>query len=131
VNSANVNPFIKQGHKRNQQAQPISKPKPTTPIHAHRTNTTPKGVVIYLQPSGCYSNHATDVAHATSGFFVSAPFFKKKKISKPSVKNHPRDTHFHFPPFSSQTHFLPPTVTWVLPHRHRRDSSPFSLKCLY
>jgi hypothetical protein len=34
---------------------------------------SPARVVIYLQPSGCYSNHAPDVAHATSGFYVFAP----------------------------------------------------------
>ena len=54
---------------------------------------------------------------------------KKKKNSKPSVKTHPRSTHFHFPPFSSQTHFLPlthfhfphflPKPIFFLPPSHR------------
>jgi hypothetical protein len=60
---------------------------------------------------------ATSVIFAS--FFFLFFFLKKiiiiKKDSKSRLKTHPRDTHFHFPPFSSQTHFLPPTVTWFSP----------------
>jgi hypothetical protein len=61
------------------------------------------------------------VACATSvvsSLFLFCFFKKKKKNSKSRHKTHPRGAAipiFHFPPFSSQTHFPPPTVTWFSP----------------
>jgi hypothetical protein len=47
--------------------------------------------------------------------FLFLFLFSQKIKQIKQIKTHPRDTHFHFPPFSSQTHFLPPTVTWFSP----------------
>jgi hypothetical protein len=78
-------------------------------------------VVIYLQPSGCYSNHATDVAHATSGFFCFCSFFFfffffflnfKTKRQKPSPR-YP----FSFPPI-----FFPNPFSSS--HRHMGSPPP-------
>jgi hypothetical protein len=45
--------------------------------------------------------------------------------SKPSPRG--RDTHFSFPPIFFPNPFSPSHRHMVLPHRHRRGSSPFSL----
>jgi hypothetical protein len=58
---------------------------------------------------------ATSVVSSLFLFF----FFKKKKkkIQNQDTKPIPGAAIpiFHFPPFSSQTHFPPPTVTWFSP----------------